>query len=73
MPQVTALTPVTHRVTLAATRLPQVDICRLSPFGLTDTVNVEGNSFPELPIYLRQESKLYFEVSLSVRYGRAGR
>ncbi|WP_017660829.1 hypothetical protein [Baaleninema simplex] len=34
---------------------------------------VEGNSFPELPIYLRQESKLYFEVSPSVRYGRAGR
>ncbi len=30
LPQATALTPVTHRVTLAATRLPQVDICCLS-------------------------------------------
>ncbi|WP_017658431.1 plasmid replication protein, CyRepA1 family [Baaleninema simplex] len=71
LPQAIALTPVTHRVTPAATRLLQVDLCRLSPFGLMDTVNAEGNSFPDLPIYLRQESKLYFEVSLSVRYGRA--
>jgi hypothetical protein len=40
--------------------------------GFTQWRPVGENSFPELPICLRQESNLYFEVCLSVRCGQVG-
>jgi hypothetical protein len=40
--------------------------------GFTPWRPAGENSFPELPICLRQESNLYFEVCLSVRCGQVG-